>query len=52
MQLPIKDNVVFKFADFKSTPNAQSDTQRLLNSVKDCNAINDQNNPIIAQVAI
>ena len=55
MQLPIKDNVMFRFADFKpnefsSKQNQSESTQKFLSSVKDLNAINDQNNPIIAQV--
>ena len=55
MQLPIKDNLMFRFAEFKpnefsSKQNQSESTQKFLSSVKDLNTINDQNNPIIAQV--
>lgn len=55
MQLPIKDNIMFRFTEFKqnefSSKQSQSDAgQKFLSNIKDSNAINDQNNPIISQV--
>ena len=53
MQLPIRDNIVFKLTDFKQISNNNSnvnESQKLLSNVKDTNAIFDQNNPIIAQI--
>jgi hypothetical protein len=61
MQLPIKENVVFKFTDVKlnketSTSLLNQDTgeaseaSKILSHVKDCNALSDQSNPIIQQI--
>lgn len=63
MQLPIKENVVFKFTDIKlnkdstcssnnSTSNStyQPESTKLLSQVKDCNALSDQSNPIIQHI--
>jgi hypothetical protein len=54
MQLPIKDNIMFKFSDFKqgSTTSTSSETGKLLSNIKEANAILDQNNPIISQVKL
>lgn len=48
MQLPIKDNVVIKFSDFKQN-NIYSSGASNFDNQKIINAVNDQNNPIIAQ---
>jgi hypothetical protein len=51
MQLPIRDNIAFKLVDVKQNPNTiDSQKQQLLSQVKECNALTDQNNPIISQV--
>lgn len=62
MQLPIKENVVFKFSDVKLSKQANnsslldhrssetSESTKLLSSIKDCNALSDQSNPIIQQI--
>jgi hypothetical protein len=50
MQLPIKDNVVFKLTDLKSTQKETTATKKFLSNIKDSNAISDQNNPLISQV--
>ena len=59
MQLPIKENVVFKFSEVKQSkePNLpqqnfkqENDTTKLLSQVKECNALSDQSNPIIQQI--
>ncbi len=59
MQLPIKENIVFKFTDVKlnkenncyqSSIKQESETSKLISQVKDCNALSDQSNPIIQQI--
>jgi len=61
MQLPIKENVVFKFTDVKLNKEINSsllgqkrcevsESSKLLSQVKDCNALSDQSNPIIQQI--
>jgi len=59
MQLPIKENVIFRFSDVKlnkdsnnlqSFLKSDSDSTKLLSQVKDCNALSDQSNPLIQQV--
>ena len=61
MQLPIKENVVFKFTDVKLNKETStsllnqntgeaSEASKLLSNVKDCNALSDQSNPIIQQI--
>ena len=48
MQLPIRDNISFKLLDVKQ--NSDNSKQTHLLDVKEMNALNDQNNPIISQV--
>jgi len=63
MQLPIKENIVFKFTDVKqkqtkdinsncNNPLSQNEKKqsKLLSSIKESNALSDQNNPIIQQI--
>lgn len=59
MQLPIKENVVFRFTDVKlnkdgntsqSALTSESNSSKMLFQVKDCNALSDQSNPLIQQV--
>jgi hypothetical protein len=56
MQLPIRDNISFKLLDVNKNTNPKNgiDTQKesLLSQVRECNALTDQNNPIISQVKL
>ena len=49
IQLPIKDNIIFKLTDLNK-PSKELTTFNESNKFKDLSAINDQNNPIISQV--
>jgi hypothetical protein len=49
LQLPIKDNIIFKLTDFNKTRD-ETNKSKDISDKTILNAVNDQNNPIISQV--
>ena len=50
IQLPIKDNIIFKLSDSKAQLSSTQQSNQPFSTSTILNAVNDQNNPIISQV--